>query len=65
MRGDARELAALATTYDDYNRSWPKVFVGEFAANLPVDGVVHTSLRAAVAVGGKGAARGGGGRCRS
>ena len=26
------EMAALGTTYDNYNRSWPKVFVGEFAA---------------------------------
>ena len=25
-------MAALRGEYDDYNRSWPKVFVGEYAA---------------------------------
>lgn len=27
------EMAAMGHIYDDYNRSWPDVFVGEFAAN--------------------------------
>ena len=31
------------------NRTWPKTYVGEFAANAPVGGVVRQSLRAAVA----------------
>ena len=26
-------MAAMRTQYDSYNRSWPKVFVGEYAAN--------------------------------
>lgn len=26
-------MAALTTQYDTYNRSWPDVFVGEYAAN--------------------------------
>ena len=38
-------MAALHTTYDTYNRSWPSVFVGEFAANQGH----RRTLRAAVA----------------
>ena len=43
------DLALLTSAYDAYNRSWPKVYVGEFAANAPVEGVALRSLRAAVA----------------
>eukprot|EP00050_Salpingoeca_kvevrii_P022188 m.122502 g.122502 ORF g.122502 m.122502 type:complete len:642 (-) comp9630_c0_seq2:40-1965(-) len=38
------DMAALRTAYDSYNRSWPDVFVGEFAANGD-----KPSLRAAIA----------------
>ena len=40
------EMAAMSRHYDDYNRSWPAVFVGEYAANKP-DGA--PTLRAAIA----------------
>ena len=40
------DMAALTTRYDDYNRSWPPVFVGEFAAN---GAGAKPNLRAAVA----------------
>jgi len=39
------EMAALGSRYDDYNRSWPRVFVGEFAAN----GGSRRTIQAAVA----------------
>lgn len=42
-------MAAMGGTYDGYDRSLPKVFVGEFAANIPQAGVKQRSLRAAVA----------------
>jgi hypothetical protein len=38
-------MEAASTLYDDYNRSWPDVFVGEFAANIGH----HETLQAAVA----------------
>ena len=37
-------MAALRGEYDDYNRSWPKVFVGEYAARD-----ANHSLRSAIA----------------
>ena len=40
------DMAAMGAHYDDYNRSWPAVFVGEYAANKP-DGA--PTLRAAIA----------------
>ena len=40
-------MAALGSVYDDYNRSLPRVFVGEFAANTGH----HRTLRAALAEG--------------
>jgi alpha-N-arabinofuranosidase len=39
------DLAALASTYDGYNRTYPPVFVGEFAAN----GAKLATLQAALA----------------
>ena len=39
------DMAALTTRYDTYNRSWPPVFVGEFAAN---GAGAKPTLRAAV-----------------
>lgn len=39
-------MAAMGKQYDSYNRSWPAVFVGEYAANKP-EGA--PTLRAAIA----------------
>lgn len=41
------DMAAMAHLYDSYNRSWPKVFVGEYAALG--DGPGRGTLRSAVA----------------
>lgn len=42
-------MASLGSVYDEYNRSLPRVFVGEFAANSP--GEDTPTLRAALAEG--------------
>ena len=51
----ADEMASMGALYDAYNRSDPHVYVGEFAANKPMDTdaagrlAAHETLRAALA----------------
>lgn len=43
MYESADEMARRSRMYDDYNRSWPKVFVGEYAASSDQDGSLQAS----------------------
>lgn len=42
----ADEMVTMGSQYDLYNRSWPRIYVGEFAANKPMDRTEDGSLTA-------------------